>query len=270
MTPRALGQRRAVEGAAEGAEAVAVGGADEEEVVVAGPLGAGGEVEAGAVGEADRVEAVEGDRRGLVGDAVDPDGALAALGRVVDPLDQVPGERRGRRPPSRPRPTSASWCAGPGSRPIRRRRRGPRAAGAVPASRPWPCIGTPARLRVQPQPVRRSGRSIRSARPRRGSDRHAGRARRSAGGDRRGPPRGCPVEARCGRARAPARGPRAPRRPGRAARPRPAPRRASPPRRRSRRSASACASHRPSGAASDPAAAAGPGGRHRGHARESR
>jgi hypothetical protein len=100
------GQVGAAERAGEGAEAVAIGGAEEEEVVVAGALGAAGEGQAGGVGEVDRVEAFEDDRGRLVGGAVDPDGALAALGRVVDALDQVPATAR----PSAAVPTPADQC----------------------------------------------------------------------------------------------------------------------------------------------------------------
>src|SRR5882757_4619894 len=89
----ALGQVEAFQGTGEGAESVPVGAADEEEVVVAGSLGAAGEREVGAVGEGDSVEALKGDRGRLVGSAVDPDRALAVRRRIVDALDQVPGDR---------------------------------------------------------------------------------------------------------------------------------------------------------------------------------
>src|SRR5215207_5533851 len=103
----ARGQGGAVEGAGEGAEAVAVAGADEEEVLVAGVGRLGDELERRAGGELDRVEAAEADRGRLVRDAVDPDRALAAPGWVVDALDQVPGERAavgGLADPGRPEP----------------------------------------------------------------------------------------------------------------------------------------------------------------------
>ena len=95
--------------------------------------------------------------------AVDPDRPLAVRGRVVDALDQVPGEARGRRPRARPRPTSASWCGAGGSRRTRRRRREPRSPSACrgprPSPRPGPrpaCGSSPSRSRW--------GRSLRSGR----------------------------------------------------------------------------------------------------------
>ena len=153
MTPRPSAQVDAVEGAAEGAEAVAVGGADEEEVVVAGPLGAAARSRGGnrrRSGPPSRPSKATG--AGSWGTPSTQTARSLFSRRVVDALDQVPGERRDRRPPSRPRPTSASWCGGPGSRPIRRRRRSPRRATRRPGISTVPSIGTPARLRVQPQP----------------------------------------------------------------------------------------------------------------------
>src|SRR4029077_1719326 len=88
----ALGERQAAEGAGEGAEAVTVAGAEEEEVLLAGVAGLGGEVETLATTEVDRVHALERDRERLAGHAVDPERPLAVRSRVVDALDQVPGQ----------------------------------------------------------------------------------------------------------------------------------------------------------------------------------
>src|SRR4051812_10083604 len=90
--PKAAGELDAAgQGAAERPERLAVLALDEAEqdAVVAGALRLGGEAQA-----PDRVEArSEGDRLGLVGDAVDPDRALAAALRVVHAGDEVPRHR---------------------------------------------------------------------------------------------------------------------------------------------------------------------------------
>jgi len=90
--PEALGEPEAAEGAGEAAEAVAVAGAEEEVIVVASVGGLGGELEPVAVREVDRGGPVEADGRRLGGNPLDPDPALAVLGRVVDSLDQVPAK----------------------------------------------------------------------------------------------------------------------------------------------------------------------------------
>jgi hypothetical protein len=88
---KSLGQLDPVERAKEVAEEVAVARAKNEEVVAAGALGAGREGEQSAVAELHRRQLLEGDRGGLDRLAVDPDRPLAVCGRVVDSLDQVPG-----------------------------------------------------------------------------------------------------------------------------------------------------------------------------------
>src|SRR4051794_22559600 len=87
-----LGESEAAEGAAEAAEVVAVAGADQQVVVVAHVLGLRGEVEGFSFLLLDPVQSVEADRWRLCRVAVDPDPPLAALRRVVDSLDQVPGQ----------------------------------------------------------------------------------------------------------------------------------------------------------------------------------
>src|SRR3954470_18865070 len=72
---------------------MAVAGAEDEQVVVAGPLRLGGEAQLRAVVEADRVEPLELDRRPLRRLPLDPDRPLAAGRRIVDAIDQVPGHR---------------------------------------------------------------------------------------------------------------------------------------------------------------------------------
>src|SRR6476646_10707631 len=72
---------------------MSVAGAEDEEVVVAGALGPGREGEPGAVGELHRVQPLEGNRSRLGRRPIGPDRPLAVGGRVVDPLDEVPGER---------------------------------------------------------------------------------------------------------------------------------------------------------------------------------
>src|ERR1700733_14599333 len=72
---------------------MAVAGAEQDEVLVAGVAGLGGELEPVLTGELDAVHAAKVDRSRLAGLTVDPDRPLAVCGRVVDALDQVPGER---------------------------------------------------------------------------------------------------------------------------------------------------------------------------------
>src|SRR4051794_179433 len=89
---QARGQGEAAEGSAEAAEAMAVAGADQQEVVVAHVLGLRVEVKRSSSPEFDPVQSAEADRRRLDRLAVDPDCPLAALWRIVDSLHQVPGE----------------------------------------------------------------------------------------------------------------------------------------------------------------------------------
>src|SRR4051794_21333786 len=90
--PETLGEVEAAEGAGEAAEAVAVAGADQQVVVVAHMFGLPGEVEGFSTNQLDPVQPAEADGRRLGRLAFDPDRPLAALRRVVDPFDQVPGE----------------------------------------------------------------------------------------------------------------------------------------------------------------------------------
>ena len=204
ITPRPSASVEAAEGAAEGAEAVAVGGADEEEVVVAVVLGARPRTSrTRAVGEArsrrGRRSVTGAGSRGTPSTQI---AALAALGRVVDALDQVPGDAAavgGAPDPGRPVPAGvAGLVAGRFvvDAPARDRAAPPRHLDRALDRHPGPLAG--------PAPAaRRWGRSIRSARPRRAAGRRAGRARRSRAGGRRASPRGCRAAARCGRAAAP-------------------------------------------------------------------
>ena len=134
-----------------------------------------------AAGELDRRRALE--VRPVAAREGSPSTQIARsllAGRVVDPLDQVPGDgaavgARCRRPP-----TSASWCGAGGSRPTRRRRRAPRSASGV--RQPRSCRRSGRRRACGSSPSRRRwGRSLRSARTRRGAGWRAARARRSRG-----------------------------------------------------------------------------------------
>ena len=107
MTPNARSSSRPPgQGAAEGAERLAVGVLDEGALLLLAALALGRELEPPAV-ERDRLEALEGHRPRLARPPVDPDRALGALGRVVDAADQVPADVAavGRPPdPGRPVP----------------------------------------------------------------------------------------------------------------------------------------------------------------------
>ena len=247
----ALGQLEAAEGAGEGAEAVAVAGADEEEVLVAGVVGLGGEVEALAVGEVDRRPC----RRSGPGPARSARRRPRSPARCCSAGSLTPSTRfqasgaavGGAADPGRPAPAGVALVvagrlvvdaagrdlpapAGDLDRPLDRHPgalAGPAPAGAAGADR------LDRRDLAEPQAGAQARRS------------------RSPGWARPSSPRGCRAAASCGRRWRPALAvPAAPRRTGRAARPRPAPRRASAPRRRRRRSASACASGRRGAAAS--------------------
>ncbi len=89
---QARGQRQVPERAGEAAEAQPVARAKEQKVVVAGALALFLEGERVAVGEADLIQALEGDGRRLGRLAVEPDRPLAGALRVVDPLDEIPGD----------------------------------------------------------------------------------------------------------------------------------------------------------------------------------
>src|SRR6266511_6162303 len=89
----ALETEAAGKGPREGSQRLAIAVADQQLVLDAAALGLRLEAEPRAVRESDRVEPVELDRSRLRGRAVDPDRALAALGRVVDPVDEVPPDR---------------------------------------------------------------------------------------------------------------------------------------------------------------------------------
>ena len=198
--------------------------------------------------------------------AVDPDAALAALRRVVDPLDQVPGDgaavRRAadaRRPePARVPPVVAGRLVVDAERldvpapPARLDRAADRDAGALAGPAPAAAAGADrldggavAEPQARPQPAR-VDLEVR---------------------DRPSSPRGRRGGSWCGRGGGARAGPRGPRRTGSAAPPAPAPRRASPRGRRRRCSASASASGRGRAAASGRGAAAGRGGRPRARAR---
>ena len=71
---------------------MAVAGADQQIVVVAHVFGLRGEVEGFSLTKLDRAQPAEVHRCGLGRLPVDPDRPLAAARRVVNPLDQVPGE----------------------------------------------------------------------------------------------------------------------------------------------------------------------------------
>src|SRR5436853_608966 len=90
--PKSLRQLNATQRPGEAAEAVAVAGADHEVVVVVGVFGLGGEAEGPGGFEVNLVGAVEADGRRLGRLALDPYRPLAALRRVVDPGDEVPGD----------------------------------------------------------------------------------------------------------------------------------------------------------------------------------
>ena len=103
----------------------------------------------------------------------DPDRPLAALRRIVDALDQVPGDAAAVGGGTDPGPTSSRRCAGGDSRPTRPRCRGarPRSAGR----RRAPCAARSSRAACGSRRSRRrrfprrSGRSSRPTRPGRGT-----------------------------------------------------------------------------------------------------
>ena len=137
--------------------------------------------------------------------AVDPDRPLAALGRVVDALDEVPGDARGRRlraDPGRPAPARVALVVAG--------RLVVDAAAATsqrrPAPRPFPRSASPPACGSSPS-RRRWGRSLRSAAPRRGAGWRAGPASRSRAAARPSSPRGCRGAAWCGRRVGAPRGP---------------------------------------------------------------
>src|SRR6266516_2041074 len=103
----AAGELEARQAAGEAPERLAVAGADDEHVLLAPPLRLGGEPESLAALELDRLEGVEGHGRGLGRLAVDPDRPLGPARRVVDPRDEIPGDRTpilGDADPCRPAP----------------------------------------------------------------------------------------------------------------------------------------------------------------------
>src|SRR5919108_486853 len=87
--PECLVQLDAVQAPGEGPEQVAVAGAEQEQVVLSGPLELRLEGEPGATWELDRVGAGKGNRRRLCGHPLHPDRPFAALRGVVDAGHQV-------------------------------------------------------------------------------------------------------------------------------------------------------------------------------------
>ncbi len=170
MTPRPRLQLEAAgEGAAEGAERLAVLVAEQGQALGGAALLLAGELEPGAVVELDRVELVEADGAGLGGLAVDPDRALGVARWDRSRPRRGSSRSSGRRGCGRRPLTSSRRCGGGGSRPTRPRRRGRRA---------------PTRGR---RPGRGSGSGRRSAcGSRRRRRRRPGRSTRPSGPRRRG------------------------------------------------------------------------------------